>query len=579
MTLASHLDSTLPATDASVPTDERRASARRILIDSLFLGTLADGLLRDGFGLGLAIWVSAFAVIAVYFARRRGAVRREQIAWLFAALFFAGCFALRHSSDLLFYDFVALAGMLLLSGATLTPSSPMSTILGQRLRDIALGLGLTFKRSLSRLVRAVSDSELGTMRTWRIGRAGRVARGVVLALPILAVFAALFVSADPLFGALFALPNIDLGTVFTHFAVIGFFTWLTAGWLYGAFGDDANPKAPRSTAGARLLTLSATDVTTVLGGVVLLFSLFVGVQVRWLFGGEQLVRATTGLSYAQYARHGFFELVCVSLLVLPVLLGTRALIADEDGKTVRRHRALAIPLLVLLGGVMASALGRMALYVHYYGLSTDRLYASVFMAWLAVVFLWFGLTVLRGRLHDFAAGMAITGLATLAALNFANPAAFVAHVNIVRASEARRVNDSGVTRAVDQDGRFPDSNSPSPIDYQYLTEGLGADAVPEVVLALRSKPTAPNDSRSHENEVRARCSATRELLTEWGPHTQPKDWRLWDYGAARARSVVRENEAELRAVTCWDSGGEHPFGTREGRPAQFGEQSEEKPAH
>ena len=568
-----HLDGALPATEASALNDERRARARRILTDALFLGTLADSLLRQGFGLGLAIWVSALAVVAVYFARRRGVVRREQIGWLLTAFFFAGCFALRNSTDLLFYDFVALAAALLLSGATLTPSSPMRTVLGQRLRDIALALLFTFRRSLGEIVSAVHDSQLGTMRTWRLGRAGRVARGIALALPILAIFAALFATADPLFGAMFALPNIDLGTLLTHVVVIGFFTWLTAGWLYGAFGRDASLARPTALH-ARLLTLGATDVTTILGSVVLLFALFVGVQLRWLFGGEQLVRATTGLSYAQYARHGFFELVCVSLLVLPVLLGTRVFVSDGDKQTIRRHRALAIPLLLLVGGVMASALGRMALYVHYYGLSTDRLYASVFMAWLAVVFVWFGVTVLRGRLRDFAAGMAITGFAGLAVLNLASPEALVARVDIARAAEARRVNENNDARTP---GDAP--SSPSPIDYRYLTLRLRADAVPAVVTALRARPTTPNDSRSHENEVRARCGAARELLTTWGPHAQPKDWRLWDYGAHRARRVVRENESALRVVTCWDSGGEHPFGTREARPPQFGEQSEEKPDH
>ena len=86
------------------------------------------------------------------------------------------------------------------------------------------------------------------------------------------------------------------------------------------------------------ITLGSLDVTIVLGGLVALFGLFVSVQIGWLFGGERLVRATTGLGYAQYARHGFFELVWVSLLVLPVLLGSRSALRDDDGTAVRRHR-------------------------------------------------------------------------------------------------------------------------------------------------------------------------------------------------------------------------------------------------
>ena len=65
------------------------------------------------------------------------------------------------------------------------------------------------------------------------------------------------------------------------------------------------------------------EISTALTAVNVLFGLFVGMQVRWLFGGASVVNETTGLSVAAYARSGFFELVTVSALVLPLLLGTR----------------------------------------------------------------------------------------------------------------------------------------------------------------------------------------------------------------------------------------------------------------
>ena len=52
----------------------------------------------------------------------------------------------------------------------------------------------------------------------------------------------------------------------------------------------------------------------------LLFLAFVLVQFRYLFGGAELVRGLTGMSYADYARRGFFELVAVAALSLPLLL-------------------------------------------------------------------------------------------------------------------------------------------------------------------------------------------------------------------------------------------------------------------
>ena len=46
------------------------------------------------------------------------------------------------------------------------------------------------------------------------------------------------------------------------------------------------------------------------------------VQLRYLFGGRGLVEARTHLTYAEYARHGFFELGgsrCCSSLPLVLL--------------------------------------------------------------------------------------------------------------------------------------------------------------------------------------------------------------------------------------------------------------------
>jgi heme A synthase len=421
---------------------------------------------------------------------------------------------------------------------------------------------------------------LGTgVQEWSNGRTKSVVRATLIALPLLLVFGVLLGSADPVFGSLFRLPNIDFGTVISHLVVAGFFTWVVGGWLYGALLYDR--PSPRLREGMPI-TLGSIDVTIVLGGLVALFGLFVSVQIGWLFGGERLVRATTGLGYAQYARHGFFELVWVSLLVLPVLLATRSALREDDGIAVRRHRLLSIPIIALIGGIMASALGRMGLYVHYYGLSMDRLFATVFMFWLAIVFAWFGVTVLRGRTRDFAAGMTITGFLTLAALGSVNPEALVARVNVSRANVALSVGDSLNTPSA-QSNSEPQSNA-SPIDYAYLTSGLSGDAVGHVVGALVANPISPIGSPARLTEVKARCDAVRSLFgrygsgqVHWNLQGFDNDWRRWNVGASEAHRVMRASEQELRAVTCLDESGEMPFGDRDRRPARPGEQGYAEP--
>lgn len=566
MSLPIHADVTAPQSVREI-SPPAPGFARRVLLDALFLGGVADALLRDGFGLGLAIWLTVFAATLVHLVRARGErLGREQIAWLVAAVAFGAMLAWRDSMTLHAVDFLAMLAALAILGATLMRGSIVPSLLGQRVRDLVEALGAVVKQVLGGvLALAFGDSQLGQgIQAWRGGRGGPVIRAAIITVPLLLVFGLLFGAADPLFDHVLSLPAFDWGLIGSHVVVAGFFTWVVGGWLRGALVDDR----PRRRPGDQIaITLGATEVTVILGALVALFALFVGVQVGWLFGGERLVRSTTGLSYAEYARHGFFELVWVSLLVLPVLLGARAAIPDDDVAAVRRYRQSALALILLLGGVMTSALGRMALYVRYYGLSADRLFASVFMAWLALVFVWFIATVLRGRTRDFVAGMTITGFVTLGALNAVNPDALVARVNVARAAHALALNDS-IPGARTQ--------AAAPIDYHYLTRTLSGDAGDVIVRALLAPPVAHLGTAARDTEVRERCDAVRALLSRAvvsAASSGPRgDWRAWNLGLLGAARSVRAHESELRQVTCRDSAGEAPFGHRDSRSALPGEQ-------
>jgi hypothetical protein len=326
-----------------------------------------------------------------------------------------------------------------------------------------------------------------------------VARGTVMALPPLIVLTALLTSADPVFERLLhdaLLAGIE--PLLEHIAFATAIAWLVSGYLRAFLVDDPMVERARIPRPA----LRASEIAFALALLDVLFLVFLAVQARYLFGGSALVEVTPGLSYAQYARRGFFELVTAAALVVPVLLLADWAGAENERRGRGALRVTATLLVVLLTGVLASAAFRMRLYQEAYGMTEQRLYVSVFMVWLTFVLVWLAGTVLRGKRRGFMFGAMAAGLICIAGVHVLNPDALIARVNIERAS-------SGVA----YDGR-------------YLST-LSADAVPVLIARLPQLP--PSEQCAVATMIRRRWSGERR-----------GGWRTWNLADARARGLVSE---------------------------------------
>lgn len=191
-------------------------------------------------------------------------------------------------------------------------------------------------------------------------------------------------------------------------------------------------------------TLGTVEVGVILGLINLLFLSFVIVQVPYLFGGMELVQNTPDFKLAEYARRGFGELVAVSALTLPMLLVGHWLIRKENPFTEKLFRVLACIQIGLLFVIMASAVQRLVLLTGNlgYGMTTVRLYPLIFMSWLAIVFVWFGATVLRNARNHFAWGALWSAFFILGATHFLNPDEFIAKTNLALMREGRSFDAS-----------------------------------------------------------------------------------------------------------------------------------------
>jgi hypothetical protein len=482
-----------------------------VLGTAVVMGILADALLRTlPWGLNLLIWMTALSAAIAFLARGREEALSGAGHWspIVVALFGFG---------LAWRDAPALKMLSLLAALTAL-SLVILRAQGGRIRlaglvEYALGAAVAGLNAAFGLLPVLfGEAEWKKLLGDRWSqRAMAVVRGALFALPCLLVFGGLFMGADAVFDHIVRKTfRVNFQQVFIHFFVAAFFAWCVGGYLRGMlWGKEIAAIEEKHLPSFSLGTIEGA---VALGALDLLFLAFVVVQVRYFFGGSTLVQATTGMTYAEYARRGFFELLAVAALVLPLLLLLHWLMAQRGPTREGVFRALAGVQILLLFVIVASALQRMRLYRAEYGLTEQRLYASAFMGWLVVVFVWFAMTVLSGRRERFAFGAVLAGFSLVIVLQALNPDALIARTNLARAKAGRT------------------------FDARYATR-LSADAVPELVAALP-------DLNSQD-----RCAVASGILKRWALPPSP-DWRAWSWSRARAAQVVREHEASLKAMQC-----------------------------
>ena len=290
-----------------------------------------------------------------------------------------------------------------------------------------------------------------------LGRSGRfrgVARGLALAaIPVL-VFGSLLASADSLFsdivGSVF---RVDAGGFFQVLGIALLVAWVVIGILRFALGRSPLMAIPRDTP-----YLGTTEVVTVLATLAAMFSLFVGIQFAYLFGGASTIRGTRGLTTAEYYRQGFFQLVVVAALVALLVLVLDWWHRSPEGAPHGAVVALFETLIALTGVMVVSAIVRLQVYLDAFGISRLRVYTAAFVVWIAAVLVMLAVTVVRGRRERFAPGAIAAAFIVVLGLNVANPDALIARVNIDRHLE------TGVELDLEYLGTLSDDAVPTIVD-------------------------------------------------------------------------------------------------------------------
>lgn len=322
----------------------------------------------------------------------------------------------------------------------------------------------------------------------------RVAKPTAIAIPILAIVVALLAAADPVFKRLL-IPRWSAGPIAGHMVLIAVFACVVVAIAAGAQGDtQPTPKTGR---------FRALEVTVMLGLAATVLGLFAIAQLVALSDAGNRLVVEAGLTPAEYARSGFFQLCWATALLVAFLAIVRGL--AEPGSFDRaavRVLATTVPLMAI--GLVVVSLRRMALYDDAFGLTMLRVWVVGAALWMGVVLV---LLAARnagvGNRRNWLFGGALTAAFVLVVVaNVVSPEAFIVRHNVQRAEQGHE------------------------FDATYLAE-LSDDATPALVDALEHSPSP---------EVRAQLRAALDC-------TRAKT------GAA-ALNIAARQAADARARVC-----------------------------
>ena len=325
--------------------------------------------------------------------------------------------------------------------------------------------------------------------------------GGLAAIPFLMIFGAVLAEADPMFGKIFSFNfNLSPDIVVIRSVIFCFAGAFMAGLLVyfspqmlartsvsaGITRDPSLPPpvvyqgnpmpkvevaAQPSKEGEHVATF-----VTFFGLLAGMFLIFVLVQARYLFGGDSVVLQTEHLTYADYARRGFLEIVGVAAVCLPMLIFSQYALKDFDERLRKSVNVVLVIVVALLFLLLASATFRLKLYVGAYGLSPLRVYVAAGMLWLFTLFAAYLRCGLKWKLDPIGRFVFASMVFITLGLNIARPDYWIARVNLTR-SEVKNIDpymliESGADAmsAIEEFGgsriKVPDSGDN--VDVEYL---------------------------------------------------------------------------------------------------------------
>lgn len=272
---------------------------------------------------------------------------------------------------------------------------------------------------------------------------GQILLGLMLAIPVLLLTGSLLASADSVFNQFLSgiirfwqnlsiqdrLVDLALTLIFFPF-IFSYLESCRSQWQVlprrTAAVNDLSGQ-PALSHRERQLKLNPVTLITFLASINLLYIAFAVVQAAYLTGAFRFM-LPNGMTYAEYARNGFFELAGITPInVALIVLAIKGTSRKGLSGTILRSQSL----LLLAGSLIQwlSAMFRMQMYISAYALTLMRFFVSAFMILMLVLFILLAIKEFNAKFPLFKAS-AIAAVLSLVLLNAINADAVIARYNI-----------------------------------------------------------------------------------------------------------------------------------------------------
>ncbi len=391
-----------------------------LFTETIFLGSA---------GISVPVFALAFYSVIFYFFHENNLKLSKPGVYLTLPVFLlAFSFFLHHNPSTQFITWLTLISLVCIQLVMLGTNPAEGLFTFDMVAKVAVNV---FGRAFSNFSMPFFSFQVLKIRKTKASKnATLVLIGLAVSLPVVLILLGLFMSADAVFenavNTVIDVIGFDFGNTFGDI-FLGFFGGVfLAAVLLGLKYEEQKQK-PAGTIGN---SLDGLVIGTFLTMINILLIAFVGFQFAYLFGGTENI-TLTNLTYAEYARRGFFELAAASGIIFSIALFVLIMTKKRGNKLPLWVQLCTVCLCLCNGVLLVSALKRMLLYIDVYGLSVKRVLTLWFMCLIGLCLVWLIIKCFIPKI-DVMKLIGITVITCVCILSLVNTERMIASYNIER---------------------------------------------------------------------------------------------------------------------------------------------------